>query len=66
MRQAAPPVSKAPRRKVKRFTRRLLWRERLVLLEVARQEAKDEKRAAKRGDKTVDKIDAALEGCEDW
>lgn len=66
MKQAPAPVARLPRRKVKRFTRRLLWRERLVYLEVSRQEAKDEKRAAKRGDKTADKIDAALEGCEDW
>lgn len=61
----APPA-KAARAKTKRFTRRLLHREALALRLSAAADAKQQRQDAKRALKGDAKIDAALEGCEDW
>lgn len=51
--------------KVKRYTKKLLQRERRARADEARSLEKSEAKAAKRRERAAVKVDSALRGCED-
>jgi len=59
------PSARSRRSKVRRYTKKLLWRARQAELMNAALLSKAARDEYKRGLKADAKIDAALEGCED-